>query len=172
MMTRKRTIPVLGAAAVLMLAALPALAQGPHGHGKGLHHGGGPGMGHGRLLQELDLSQEQRDAIGDLLLAHRTAMRGQRDAMRAARGALMDATHAETLDEAAVRAAAAEVAALEADRAVARARVFQQVQAILTPEQRTELQQRIAERRAEGPRGRGGPGPRWDDDLDDLDEDF
>ena len=69
--------------------------------------------------------------------------------------------HAETIDEAAIRKAAGVVAVLEADQAVNRAKLFQEIRGILTPEQLQKFEQMREERRERMGPGRGmhSPGP-------------
>lgn len=154
-----RQIPALTLAALLGLLALaPAvLAQpgqrgdhhrgdGPGFHRGGGHHGGGHhggGILHG--LRGLDLTDTQKEEVRSILEASREDNADTRQALREARKALHEAVQATPFDEAGVRVAAATLADLEADQAVERARTFNAVYDVLTPEQRTEL----AELRAE-----------------------
>ena len=66
--------------------------------------------------------------------------------LRTARAALNDAVTAATFDEGGVRAKAADLAAVEADAAVLRARAHAEVWALLTPEQQQKAQQLKAQR--------------------------
>jgi Spy/CpxP family protein refolding chaperone len=68
------------------------------------------------------------------------------DRARAAHEALQAAVTAETFDEGTIRARHAEASAIEADMAVARARLHADVLQILTPAQRAELKEQQAER--------------------------
>ena len=112
-MTRMAT--TVAAAVMAVLGVAPVLAHGPHARGEvtGTVTGTGPAMMHGHrwaLFAQLDLTVEQRDGIRDLFAEHRLATQPQREERRAAHRALHDAIHAETYDEAAVRAASAQVA--------------------------------------------------------------
>jgi hypothetical protein len=88
-------------------------------------------------------------------------MKAVHEILAPARKALDEAITADTLDENAIRAKAAEVAAAEADAAVLRARVHQKAFGVLTDDQKAkvkELKGRMEQRMKEG-RGRGrGPG--------------
>lgn len=162
-----RLIPVL---AVLILIPGLVLAQG---WGRGPHGPGEPGERHmGRVFERLDLTEEQRAELEQKLPQFREAIQPSMERLREARSSLNDLIHAEQLDENAIRQAAADVAEIEADVAVARAQHFQQMRQILTPEQLEELQQmrkQMGQRR--GPRGRRphgggygqGPGPQGQD---------
>jgi len=86
--------------------------------------------------------------------SHRDDQKAIGDRMQKARKALHDAIAADTFDEAAIRSAAAEVGAVEADAAVLQARIHTEVVALLTPEQvkkakelRTEMENRVKDGR-------------------------
>lgn len=158
------TLAICGVA--LLAAALPALGM-PPGRGRG-GGPGGPAFMDGHRLEHLalrlELSDGQREQLKEMLAARFDAGFEAHRTMFEARRELQERIHAETFDEAAVREAAAAVAALEADAAVARARVVQELRRILTPEQLAELEE-MRENRGRfprrGPRGRGpgAPGP-------------
>ena len=80
--------------------------------------GGGPLGRWGMLASRLGLSDTQRSQIKGILQAHGDELRGLGDKAMAAREALDDAIDSGTVDEAAIRARSAEVAAVEADMAV------------------------------------------------------
>jgi Spy/CpxP family protein refolding chaperone len=157
-----RLIPIL---AVLILVSGVVLAQG---WGRGPHGPGEPGERHmERVLERLDLTEEQRAELEQKLPQFRETIQPSMERLREARASMNDLIHAEQLDEGAIRQAAAEVAEIEADVAVARAQHFQEMRQILTPEQLEELQQMRKQRgERRGPRGRGpqgggyGQGPR------------
>jgi Spy/CpxP family protein refolding chaperone len=132
-------------AVALGLLAVPGLALAQPGHGP--HDGRGPGGHHGpmlqRLLERLDLSDAQKESVHNLIGKHHEETQGLIDDVRIARRALGDTIHAETFDEAAIRQAAADVATIEAELSVNRGLFFQQVQQILTPEQREQLRQTL-----------------------------
>jgi len=114
-----------------------------------------------RMTEQLDLSDQQRQDLDAVFAAHRKAMRSTHEAMSAARETLDSQIHAETFDERAIRKAAAVMAVLEADQAVGRAKLFQEIRGILTPEQLQEFEQTREDRRERmGPGRRGDfPGP-------------
>jgi Spy/CpxP family protein refolding chaperone len=120
----------------------------------------GPGLALEPILDRLNLTSQEQTAVDSLLEAHHQAAEAHREQMMAARKALHQRTVAEVLDEAAIRQAAAAVAALEADCAVADATLLRDIRAVLTAEHRAELN-RLIERpmgRMDRP-GRGGRGP-------------
>ena len=158
-----RSLAALGVLSVTLIAG-NAWAQPGQGH-HGFDRGHGPGASH--MFEGLDLTEVQKEQIHELFSSQREQGRAAHEALRTARTTLRDAIHAGTLDEGAIRAASADVAALEADQAVARAEVFQAVRQILTPEQQAKLDELKAEhaerragRRAErrGRHGHRGPG--------------
>ena len=154
-MTPRHRLTIAAIGLLLVGAALPALAQPP---GKG---GRGPGFMDGHRLEHLalrlELSDGQREELKAAFSERFEAGAERRQAMFEARRALRQAIHAESFDEAAIREAAAAVAALEADRAVERAKGAQKLREILTPEQLAELEQMREDRRSgrRGLRGRG-----------------
>lgn len=172
-LVRRMTIP-LSLAMILLLAPVLTAAQ-PAERGARYR---GPHMEW--VFERLDLTPEQETAVKELFDKHHEAMWDERDQMRAARRALHDQIQAEEFDEVAIREAAAVLAALEADRAVERARLHRQLRGILTPDQLEELQEMHRGRRGRfgdcmeggygphGPHGRHGrhgygPGPRRGD---------
>ena len=172
---RERTRILTLAGLLLAAGATIALAAGPGRGGRGSGGcdcggpGGGPGFGamadpdghgpFGRALDRLDLSAAQRDQVRTILDRHRDEHRALRDQMRAQREERFERDLFEPFDEAKVRARAEERARLMVEAEIARARVAGEVLAVLTPEQRTELQQMRDERRERFER-RG----RWEDD--------
>jgi Spy/CpxP family protein refolding chaperone len=130
--------------------------RGPGGPGgPGRFGSGGPG-GFGRggfggplaTLRQLDLSDEQRARIREVMASHRDELRAVGEKLRAARRAQHEAGTAAQFDEQAVRAKAADVAAVAADAAVLRARVHSEVFAVLTPEQQAKAAELKAQRQA------------------------
>lgn len=154
-----------GVLAVSGLAPTPLFAQdtpaqgGPPMHRMGP---GGPGFGRGPggpfgdlgfALRQLELSDTQREQVRGVMQSHEAEFRELGERMRTTRQALDAAISADTVDESAIRGKSAEWAAVEADGAVLRARVRQEVFNLLTPEQQTkakelqtQLQRRIKQR--------------------------
>jgi len=98
----------------------------------------------------LNLTEDQKSRITALRDTQQKDMLASREAARAARQKLAELQRAETFDEKAFRAAANAVATAEADTMVARARHRAQYLGLLTPEQRTRVQQRQAFAQREG----------------------
>ena len=96
------------------------------------------------MLGRLDLTSDQRDRVRQVMDSHRDEQRALGDRAMKAHDALQEAVTS-TFDEGAVRARAADVAAVEAGMAVAQARVFGEVYQLLTPEQQEKLKKQEAE---------------------------
>ena len=111
---------------------------------------GGPGFGRGRgpmgplgglPLRELNLTESQREQVRTIVESRESETRAIGERAMAAREALHAATTSPSFDEGLVRTRAAEVAALDADLAVAHARIFADVFQILTPEQQAKAKE-------------------------------
>ena len=135
--------------------------DGMHGpQHAGMHHGwGGRDGGHGemRALRGLDLTEAQRDQIFKIHHDQAPAFRDQMKKVRASREELQKLARADKFDQAAVRRAADTQAKAISDMAVMRVQAANQVRQVLTPEQRTKLDQARQEREK---RRSAGPGPR------------
>jgi Spy/CpxP family protein refolding chaperone len=140
-------------------ATLAAREQGPGGPGRGGLMGrrgpGGPGGFGGPValpLRELGLTETQREQVRTAVDAHKGEFDALRTRMQTARTALNAAVTGDGFDEAAVRQKSVDVAAVEADAAVLRAKVHSEVWALLTAAQQQkarELKTQRAERRAQ-----------------------
>jgi Spy/CpxP family protein refolding chaperone len=135
------------------LAFLPASSGPPHR---------GPGWGEGgheifeQLADQLGMSEEQRARAREIHAAHDASTAELREQLGAAHETVAARIHAETLDEAGVREAAAALSELQAEMFVAKARLFQEVRQILTPEQLAQLEQIRSEWGGWGPHGPHG----------------
>jgi periplasmic protein CpxP/Spy len=101
------------------------------------------GPAHGRfferIAQRLNLTQDQQAQIKTVLRAEKdtlTALLGQ---LHSARENLRAAIQASDATEASVRAASARAAAVEADLAVERMKIYAKIAPILTDEQRQQI---------------------------------
>jgi len=118
---------------------------------------GGPGGPMGFLPmfgRELQLTDSQRDQMKAIADSHRDEWRALGDRARTAHMALEDAVMADTFDETLIRQKSAEVAAVDVDVAVARARAFGEFAQILTADQKSKLTELRAHRKARAS-GRG-----------------
>ena len=118
------------------LATVAAREQGPGGPrgAMGRRGPGGPGGAGGPValpLGGLGLTETQREQVRTTMDAHKTEFDAIRTRMRTARTALQEAVTADTFDEASVRQKSVDVAAVEADAAVLRAKVHSEVWVLL-----------------------------------------
>ena len=136
MTTVRHKVLALAAAAVLAPALLLAAATGQHAHQKGafVQH----------MAQQLGLSADQTQQVQGIFANHKAELSAQRTQLKTARTALFDAIHADTFDENAVRAASANVAQVEADIAVSRAKIASEVRNVLTPDQQAKAKELLA----------------------------
>lgn len=165
-MTPSIKATLIGAAVLLVAIGTGAAAfvhaqdQNTNGPGRPFMGRGGPG-GPGRfgpdglggpmgmlpmLGRALNLTDTQRDQIKAIAESHKDEWKALADRERDARTALMAAVTADTIDDAAIRQKSAELAAVDADAAVARAHAHAEVVQILTPDQRAQLKSFIARR--------------------------
>jgi Spy/CpxP family protein refolding chaperone len=156
----RKIVVTTGIVAVLSAGAVSLFAQGGPGRGAGpVGPGGRGGFGAGFALGQLNLSDPQKQQVRDIMQRDRDEMRSTMQRMDEAMQAQRTAITQVPVNEQAVRAAAAQVAAVQADLAVAQARVHTDIWNILTPEQQVkakELEQqaqaRARERQQRAPR--------------------
>jgi len=113
-------------------------------HGPMGMHGGG--HDHEMMLRGLDLTEAQRDQIFKIHHDQAPAMREQMKQVRHAREDLMKSASADRFDETHARQAADALGKAVSAMAVMRAQTMNRVRAILTPEQRTRMDERMAHR--------------------------
>ena len=115
--------------------------QGPPG--RGFRGGPGPRGGLlGPLARDLNLSDAQKTQIKQITDSFEESTKGLREQLRSLHGNEFDALKGETFDEAAVRAAAQARANVQVELDVAHARMMSQVFAVLTPEQKAQINER------------------------------
>ena len=115
---------------------------------------GGPMGMFGFFGPGLNLTDAQKAQIKTIADSHKAEWQALGERARTAHQALEATMSAGTVDEGLIRAKSAEVAAVEADMAVASARARAEVWPILTPEQQAQVKEH-----QNGPHGRGR-GPR------------
>jgi len=161
-MSRKSLLMMVAAAAV---AAWPwaGLAQAqdppapPHGHefGPGRPGGpGGPGIGP-RFAEELGLSEDQKAQLEALRTRQRETLRPLTESARQAHDAFQAALDADNADAAAIGQAALAMKAAEKKLRAAHEAAFEEMKAILTPEQVAKMDQVRAQQKGPGPGGFG-----------------
>ncbi len=151
--TMKRMTVAAGIAALSAAAIAPMLSAQGQGRGTemrrlgpgpgGFPGGRGPGLlgDMGRWFRQLDLTDGQREQVRGVMQAQQTALREIGERMRTAHQGLDALMTADVVDEAAIRAKSADIAAVQADAAVLRANVNQQVFALLTAEQQAKVKE-------------------------------
>ena len=122
-------------------------AGGPGGaDGPGGFRGAGGPMGMlPRLGRDVSLTDAQREQVKAIAESHREDWKALTDRSRTARMALNAAVTADPVDEVLIRQKSSEVAAVDADIAVARARARAEVVRILTPEQKEKVRSQKSE---------------------------
>ena len=131
-------------------ALVAAVAANSMAAGRVPFDGPPPGPPHGghliRTLETLGLTDAQKQQVKDILKVNAPTVKPLIEKFVAERRQLRNLIQAEQIDETAIRAQTAKIALLEADMAINRAHVGQQIRAILTPEQRqkaAELFQKV-----------------------------
>jgi Spy/CpxP family protein refolding chaperone len=144
--------PALFALAASILS-FPLLAGGEdYGHHgsdyRTQHHARhGGGAGHLEMLAALELTDEQKEAIHEVLMqAHEGSLKELDEAARSARTALDETIHDFSASERDVRKAAQEYGRRAADLAVEQHRLTTTVEQMLSPQQREKLRELIANR--------------------------
>jgi periplasmic protein CpxP/Spy len=134
----------------------------PPGPGFGGFHGGGlggPGFGPPPFLAGLRLTDEQQDKVFAIVYAAAPAMRDGEKALRKAHEALRDINASPEYDENRVKGLADSAAKADSQLTVLRVHTEHQIYALLTPEQKKQLEER---RREHGPGERGDHGDHGD----------
>jgi Spy/CpxP family protein refolding chaperone len=153
----KRVLMAAGLVAALAGGSAVTMAQAPTDAPGVQRRGPGPRVAAralgGRLadfgLRGIQLTEAQREQFRTIVESHRAERQAVATKLREAHRGLAEATRAETINEAAIRARSAEVASAMADQAILRAKVRSEVFGILTAEQ----QQKAKELRSTKPRG-------------------
>ncbi len=116
------------------------------------HHSGPRGHEHGRFehMRGLNLTEAQRDKIFEIRHAAAPEARQAMKEVAEARKALQEVARADQFDEAKAKAAADRQGAAIAKASLLRVKTQSQIHAVLTPEQRQQLEQRFARRQAPG----------------------
>jgi Spy/CpxP family protein refolding chaperone len=131
----------------------------PHGREFGPGGPGGPGFGP-RLAEELGLSEDQKAQLEALRGKQRETLRPLMESARQAHEAFQGALDADNADAAAIGQAALAMKAAEKKLRAAHDAAFEEMKAILTPDQAAKLEQARAQHPGPGPGGFGRRGPR------------
>ena len=115
------------------------------------------------MLRGLDLTEAQRDQIFELRHASVPAMRDAHKAIRAARKQLRDYSREGNVDKAQLQQYAGELGQAIANMTVLRIEGRSAVMAVLTPEQKAKMKERMEKRGKHGKDGHGKGGHRHGD---------
>ena len=152
MKTRSKILILSGLAGIAALV-VPALllAQAAQGH---MGHMGHMGKDHGdmvrHIVHQLDLTPDQVQQVKTIFANHKPELTAQLTALKTSHGALFDAIHADTVDETAIKSAAAQAGQAQTDLALTRAKILGEVRQVLTPEQQTKLKALLVHARSFG----------------------
>jgi Spy/CpxP family protein refolding chaperone len=153
----------LGVAAGVVAATQNTSAQevpfkgdhtGPPPMGPGAFGRMGPMGLLGPIAEHLGLSDAQKDSVKTIMQSHAAEFKALAERAGAARRGLEAAVMADPIDDAAIRQKSAEVAAVDADLAVAGAHARAEVFQVLTAEQRDQAKQWASRRADRGGRAR------------------
>jgi protein CpxP len=167
-MTRRiRSIGFTAGAVLVAIGVAAGSASAQNTNGDGAPFRGGQGRGGDPTLMsflgplamlgnQLGLSDGQRDQIKSLAQSHADEWKALLTREQQARQAEQAAIASAQFDEVTIRQKSADLAAVNADIAVARARARGELLQLLTPDQQAKLK----EIESKGPRGNRGRGPR------------
>ena len=144
MKINRKEISVVAVVGTLLLTlAIAVSGQGPQGRGgppPGGGFPGGPGRdGLGPIARDLNLSDEQKAQIQKITESFRENTTALQDQLRTLRDTEPDPLTS-GFDETAVRAAADARAKVEVELSVARAKMLSQIGAVLTSEQKAQIE--------------------------------
>jgi len=151
---RKNMAKIVVLFSIAAMTAFAGMAQADDG-GWGDGHCGGQmkqQMRHGfkRIAKKLGLTDAQKAQAKAIFQANKDVVKPLVVNLRAERKNLQALIHADTIDEAAIRAETAKIAGIQADLNVNRAKVGAQFRAILTPDQLATLKTMHDKRHAKG----------------------
>ena len=156
-------VAMAATAPMLMAADQPQRRQGPGLGGPPPGGPGGPGMrrggplGFGPGFRELDLTDDQKAQLKTIADSHQNEVRAAGEKIGAARAGMRALIDADAINESAIRAKSAEIAAAEAELMIINAKIRQESLQVLTSEQQQKLKDartaREGQMRQRRPRG-------------------
>jgi Spy/CpxP family protein refolding chaperone len=156
-------VTIATAAPMLMAQDQPQRRQGPGFGGPPPGGPGGPGMrrggpmGLGPGFHELDLTDDQKAQLKTIADSHRAEFEAAGQKIGAAREGMRALVEGDSINEGAIRAKSAEIAAAEADLMILNAKVRQESVQVLTSEQLQKMKElrtaREGQMRQRKPRG-------------------
>lgn len=105
-----------------------------------------PGKHFNSMVKDLQLTAQQKQQVKEILAKNRPQSEPLMKQFTTERRAMRTLIQADSFDEAAIRAQSAKMVSLEADLAVQRARIAQEIRAVLTPEQIAKAKELQAQR--------------------------
>ena len=171
MTTQFKTTLAAGIAVLTLAAGTPMLmaqdqqpqqrqqGRGPDGHGgPGMRGPGRPGgpMGFGAGFRNLDLTDDQKAQLKKIADARRSDFEAAGQKVRAAREGMRALVEADAINESAIRAKSAEIAAAEADVMILNAKVRQESLQVLTSEQQAKLKEQRTAREGQSKQRKPG----------------
>lgn len=127
-------------------------SQGAGKRGKGRHHGSRGFHGGGRLMKDLNLTDAQKTQMKQIRQSFHERTAGLRQELHTKRQELRQANQGDTFNESLVAQKLSEMSGGQARLMSEKFRLRQEMNAVLTPEQKTKLQQQreqFKSRRAE-----------------------
>jgi Spy/CpxP family protein refolding chaperone len=97
-----------------------------------------------QTLRELNLTPDQKKQVAEIFRSHKPEAAVVLQALKDRHDRLVQAVRSDTVNEGAIRSAGRDMADAIGDAAVLRAKVRQEVRAVLTPEQRQKVDQALA----------------------------
>lgn len=124
-----------------------------HGHGEGW--GGQGGRMHGMMLRGINLTDDQKAKMKQISQSFHESTQSLHQQLQAKRQELHQASEGGTFNEALATAKLTEAASLEAKLMGEHFKMRQEMLSVLTPEQKTQLEQKRAEFKAKWAERRG-----------------
>jgi protein CpxP len=129
-----------------LILVIPPVVQAGFG---GKHRGMGRGMMGMETLLELNLTDQQRAELKEIIAASRSEQEKYRERMREARKNMREVLRAEQFDETALREAFRKSSSVREDLFVLRMKMRDDMRKVLTDEQRAMLEEKRKQRREE-----------------------
>ena len=119
------------------------------GHGEGWgHRGGRGGRMHGGMFRGITLTEDQKTRMKQISESFRARTQSLHQELRAKRQELRQSSESGTFNEALATQKLQETAGLQAKLMGERFKMHQEMQSVLTPEQKTQIEQKRAEFKA------------------------
>lgn len=106
-----------------------------------------------RAIDQLDLSEDQKASIAALRESHQASRQSHRESMKNLRQQKRELKRSSPVDEAAIRSLNQQIAELKSEQEIHRAKAREEVKALLTEEQKAQLEE-IRKNRQEARQGK------------------